>query len=44
MTIWSKRVTLSDFVQSATFPASANVLSDVVNNVFPSNSTVNRSP
>ena len=37
-------MTLSDFVQRATFPAPAKVLSDVVNSVLPSNSMVKRSP
>ena len=36
----SNAVTLSAFVHNATFPAPANVVSDVVNSVFPSNSMV----
>src|SRR5262249_36823509 len=42
--IWSKRVTLSAFVQRAILPAPVKVLSIVVNSVLSSNSIVNRSP
>src|ERR1043165_2086166 len=43
MLIWSKRVTLSDLVQSATRPAPVNVRSVVECSVLPLNVTVKRS-